>query len=239
MSSQARCTACARVPRGAFWVSLRGEVTCTGHGAVGHCTLCGRARTDHEQQAWRTLNGEILRCPTCRVGAVENATQLRAHLPRVRADLRRLGVTLPERVRVHLSANVQLEANHAGSVLGVTHLAIDTRPRHADVVGIRIVGGLPPIVFGHTLAHEATHGWLAQMHARPDEHAIEEGVCVAVEHAWLGLEGSRFATALRLQMRTNRDPIYGDGFRVARQSVRTHGLPAVLGSLRATGRLPR
>jgi Protein DA1 len=237
-----RCTVCDRPPIGAAVRSLRGELTCAAHPTVNSCAFCGRPavrRTDH---GWRDLGGEIVRCPSCAVDAVETAEHVRGSLRDIRQTLADLGFSLRTRVRVVPSTVDEL---HGGAPLGGSgiHLGttemIRTDARSAQVTVIRVLAGLPATVFGQVVAHELGHAWLAQFGARPGDIAVEEGVCELISYAWLKRANTPYAHGLREQIRLNPDPVYGAGFRLVHAATHRHGLKTIITSLATSGRLPR
>lgn len=131
----------------------------------------------------------------------------------VRTHLHALGLRLPNRVRVELGT--QAELGRIGA-----HLSGYTVTDHhwgapATVVEIRILAGMPATGFGHVLAHEMAHGWLAGCPGERNQRD-EEGLCELVASWWLRHRGGALAAHLLASMELNPDPVYGDGFRRAR-----------------------
>ncbi|WBB80604.1 protein DA1 [Micromonospora sp. WMMD882] len=222
-------------------MSLHGETTCVGHPVRVRCVFCGRPDADPRPAGWQPFDQTLLRCPTCLVDAVETPGHLRRWLPVARARLAETGVTLPTRVRVRLVgpavARSRLPTPHDGLLLGLTELVTDGHGR-TRATGIAVVAGLPPVIFGRTVAHEIGHAWLAQHGYAPVAPPVAEGICELFAYAWLRRWPAPVAERLRDQMRANPDPVYGDGFRAVHAAVTRHGLPAVLDAVARTGRLP-
>jgi hypothetical protein len=82
------------------------------------------------------------------------------------------------------------------------------------------------------------HAWLVQNDFPPLDRTVEEGLCQVVAYRWLRDQPDPRAALLREGMDTSPDPVYGEGFRAAKQAVRREGMNAVLASVKATGRLP-
>ncbi|HEU5470199.1 MAG TPA: protein DA1 [Actinophytocola sp.] len=222
--------------------SLRGELTCLSHPVSGHCAFCAAVATNPRGPGWQDVGAGRLRCPGCAAEAVNTVEDVRARLGGIRKELADLGFALHSRVRVLLATAAELSGTPVGrqhgQPLGVTELR-PTGGRTADVARIRVLAGLPGTMFGRVIAHELGHAWLAQFGARPLEPTIEEGVCELIAYAWLKRANTPFALALRGQLLTNPDPIYGTGARTVHAATRRHGLETVITSLATSGHLPK
>jgi hypothetical protein len=206
------------------------------HPFVATCVFCGR-RAGQGEPGWRDLGAGTHRCPACAQDAVDTQETLRRHVPRVRDVTRDLGFGLARRVRVVFGTVDDLSGPGPARPFGVTELRI-TGARTAEVVVVRVLCGLPAFVFGRVVAHELGHAWLAQFASRPADPAVEEGVCELIAYAWLKRSGAPYAEELRDEIRTNPDPVYGNGFRTVHTAVQRHGLATVLESMSTTGTLP-
>ena len=240
--SDPQCTICRAPPVGPAEVSLHGELTCVRHDIAGRCLFCGRAHGRVAGPGWRPFTDALLRCPTCVRDAVENQTQARRHLPRIRSDMAAIGVALATRVLVrlvppsHIAADARLPPT--GVVLGVTEqVTVGVSP--AQIVEIRIAAGQPMLHFGASVAHEIGHAWLVQQGAPPLARPVEEGLCQLFAHGWLKRRPEPLSEELRRQLRLNPDPVYGAGFRTVHAAARRHGVGTVLTALCRTGELPR
>lgn len=98
--------------------------------------------------------------------------------------------------------------------------------------------GLPALQFEAVVAHELTHAWL-RIHDVSPPDTVEEGVAELTSFWFLGRVGEPRAAALQHQIATNRDHIYGRGFRMAMKAEQRHGWSRVADSLLRTGHLPR
>jgi hypothetical protein len=206
---------------------------------VARCAFCGRPGGPGEL-GWHDLDPTLSRCPSCGRDAVDTPERLRAHVPAVRQATQDLGFGLASRVRVVFATATELRAEPRrthGQALGLTELR-PTGGRSAEATVIRVLRGLPAFMFGRVVAHEVGHAWLGQFGAQPCGDAVREGVCELLSYAWLKRSAVPFAEAVRDGIRTNPDPVYGDGFRTVHAAVRRHGRAAVVTSLAATGELP-
>jgi hypothetical protein len=182
-----------------------------------------------------------MRCPTCLAGAVETQQEARRHLPVVRGQMADIGIDLPQPVRVQVVGPDEVAAAAGvpatGVLLGVTEQVVDDREaaRHAD---IRVVAGLPPVIFGRAVAHEMGHAWFALRGRAPAPEPVEEGLCELFAYAWLKRQPTRMAEALRQHLRSNPDPVYGGGFRQVYTAVRRYDIELVLNRILQSGQLP-
>ncbi|GAA2962446.1 protein DA1 [Actinokineospora diospyrosa] len=232
------CTVCGGEPLGTYELSMHEEATCASHPVAARCTLCGRPAPDPRAPGWSRW-GAAARCPRCALGAIETQEDARGQIPEVRAAMAALGIELTRRVRVTLAGHGPLSVETTGrdGVLGITHQ--QWGPAGYAAVSIEIAAGLTPIHFGATLAHELGHAWLAERKSGPLPLPLEEGVCEVFAGAWLKKQGTPMATRLRASMEANRDPIYGDGYRMVRAAILHTGIESVLTSVIKTGALPR
>ncbi|MFY1619130.1 protein DA1 [Micromonospora sp. WMMD736] len=97
--------------------------------------------------------------------------------------------------------------------VGVTHL-LDGTP-----TGITIRAGLPRMSFGSTIAHESLHVWIHQHRIPPLAPPVEEGLCQLAADEWLRRQSDPRAGLLRRAIATSPDPVYGAGFRAARDAL--------------------
>jgi hypothetical protein len=238
--SQGPCTICGQVPRGPFELSLVGGVTCVTHDFDYRCIFCARGHgIDEPWIGWVMLARDAVSCSDCSKEAVVGEEGVQRYLPRVRADLEEIGIKLPRHVGVRFveaSALKPASAEIGGMTMGMTHMT--TTQGDGGGIVIVLLRGLPPLMFGRVLAHEATHAWLAQLDAKPADLAIEEGLCEAVADAWLSLHKSPVGDRLRQAIDARRDPVYGDGFQIALAALRSYGLRELVRCLQRTGGLP-
>jgi hypothetical protein len=173
--------------------------------------------------------------------AIDDVPTLKRHLPGLHADLERLGFRLQRPVRVELVPADELrslDAEGARPMLGLTRLSVSGGGQR-EPLSVAVLRGLPFLWLGRTLVHENMHAWLAQQRIACGSAVIEEGTCELAAFGWLGLHRDQTAARrLRDAVRTNPDPVYGAGFRLAHEATRRVGLATVLATLRASGSLP-
>jgi hypothetical protein len=136
----------------------------------------------------------------------------------VRPLLQSYGIRLPNRVRVQLATVAEITERMGTGHSGYTATR-RTGNGPARVTELRIVRGLPATQFGSVLAHEMGHSWLAGCPRGGRTRQDEEGLCELVASWWLLRRGGPLARSLLDSMRSNPDPIYGEGFRRARRAT--------------------
>jgi hypothetical protein len=219
-----RCDLCNAMLMFHAFATPLGGVFCTSHGDLPNCLLCSAP-----------LPGGGRYCGPCAATSIYTRDHVRRALPPVRELLHDMGVRLTPPVHVQLVDGTKMRTLHAresGTVLGVTLV------QGRQVTEVCIAAGLPAIEFGSTVAHECMHAWLAQNGFGQIDPSIEEGLCEVVSYRYLRDQPDPRAPLLRLKLDRNPDPVYGDGFRAAKASVKRHGMNPVLAAVKHTGRLP-
>jgi hypothetical protein len=237
------CVICGQRPTGRYWVSLNGDLACDSHQFSGRCSACSMPRAIPSPQGWTQIDPAFLRCPTCAIGAVDTVALVRKEVPRIRSDLASFGIHLLKRVKVELADSSDLafyrNPEVDGPLLGLTVTEpTEGNYRVSEVVHIRMLRGLPNVVFGSTLIHETGHAWLAQTGRTPQDPRVEEGFCELLAYRWLKTEPGAVSAQMRQGIMDRDDRLYGDGFRLVHTAVRQYGMKAVLAGLSSSGELP-
>lgn len=201
--------------------------------AHADCLFCG-ARLPRNVRG----NGPAV-CDACRARAIDRQQDVRRELPRIRSELSRLGISLTGRVKVDLVESGELQRIPGATVWtqGVTVWRQDPRTNTSQI-RIGIAAGLPFEAFAMTVGHEAGHAWLVQRGAKIQHSLVEEGFCNTISAAWAKQHGTDLALRLRAALALDPDPVYGDGYRLVRDSMRRHGVRQVVDQLLSTGTLP-
>ncbi|WP_326852962.1 protein DA1 [Actinocrinis sp.] len=224
-SAPARCFFCGRGLFGRYCVSALGVPFCEAHQDIAACRFCGAPADAAEPTA------EL--CAFCVRDAVLTRTDSAREIPGIRDEMHRLDLRLNVPVRVRLADRAQM-AQRGGhqNTAGLTEYVAD------HVVSITIVKGLVRRQFGATVVHECMHAWLVQNAFPPLSDRICEGLCQAMAYRYLREHrGEPRAKLLMERLRDDPDPIYGDGFRMIRDSAVKNGFSTVVDTVRRTGRV--
>lgn len=219
-----RCDLCGAALLLTAFSNRLGNMFCVSHADLPNCHMCSAP-----------FRGRGSYCSACSATCVRTQDELRSVLPGIRGLLHSMGVILnpPVHVRLVDQAWIAKQVHSSGRVHGVT-VTMGQR-----AVEIYILQGLPAMEFAASVAHECMHAWLAQNGFPSDlEPQVEEGLCQIVAYRWLRDIGDPRAELVRENIDLSPDPIYGDGFRLVKESVRKHGMNPVLAAVKATGRLP-
>ncbi|WP_099343950.1 MULTISPECIES: protein DA1 [unclassified Actinoplanes] len=223
-----RCAVCGRLMTLTGFVTPNGELICHRHAHEQPSTCCGLP-------ADPTLAAERPLCPRCAATAVRTQQDVRRVLPPIAARLRALSIwtTKPVRVRLVPVAELQADWHGSGALLGGTVCV------GSEVVDLMVVRDLPLVRFGAVVAHEVMHAYLVQHGFGELPPPVEEGLCELLAHAWLKGEPGAPAEWERRRIMDNPDPVYGNGFRAARQAaLRVGGVSRMLAHVRRYGDLP-
>ncbi len=208
------CHSCARGPR---------------------CDHCGGVLGGSGKRAMHhNADGEGL-CHRCHRTAVDGDAALKWAVPPVRKFVHSVGIRLPNRVTVQLISGTDMAKSRGRQCSGYT--MISEGFNGARVHSINIRRGMPFTVFGATLAHEMTHGWLRQ-HVLSTSHEAEEGMCELVASWWLGKRGGPLSAMLLQSMEKRPDPVYGGGYRAVRAACEGMSPPVVVAAVERNGAVP-
>ncbi len=219
-----RCDLCGALLLFAAVATPLGGMFCVSHRDLPNCQLCSAP-----------FRGSRRFCDICGASCVNTHEHVRSALPRVRGVIQAMGIRLEPPVHVRLVDPAQMPAVDArewGLVVGVTTM------KGREVTQVYIATGLPELEFGSTIAHECMHAWMAQNGFPRLAPEIDEGLCQVVAYRFLRDQPDPRAALLRQRIDRDPDPIYGDGFRAVKESVRRHGMNPGLDAVRATSRLP-
>jgi hypothetical protein len=223
-----RCAACGRLMTLTGYITANGELVCQRHAGQPAATCCGLP-------ADLALGTDRPLCPRCATTAVRTQQDVKRVLPPIAARLRSLSIrtTTPVQVRLVPFGELQGLLDLHGDVLGVT-VSLGS-----EVVDLMVVRDLPLARFGAVVAHEVMHAYLAQQGFGKLPKEVAEGLCELLAHAWLKDQPGAAAEWERRRIADNPDPVYGGGFRAARQAaIRTGSVRRMLEHVRRCGAFP-
>jgi hypothetical protein len=207
------CVTCQRPLWGRFFIGPTGERFCDQHTGTPRCLLCSLPAAPGTAR-------DIELCQRCAATSVREQADVKRLLPPVRRQLHRLGIrtTTPAKVRLVSIA----EMGQRPGTVGMTYSA------GCDVADLMILRDLPEVVFGATVAHEAMHTYMAQRNFGRQPPLVAEGLSQLLAYTWLSRQGGMLARAHQRGIERDPDPVYGDGFRLAKQAAERHGVRETL-----------
>lgn len=212
-----------------------GNVACTEHGSV--CEYCGRiARQGRTLTYTYFLNGERvskdkLICDKCAGSLVTTPEEIERCRSEVMAVFRNNGITgIPDDIPIALSDMKDESEKRGRGIWGMNYGRISpSRSRYSCEITIH--ENLPYLLFKGVLAHELLHSWIALYAIRlPDNE--EEGFCNLGKFLVLKQEKSKEADYLiQWILEENKDPVYGDGFRLMKKRLEKLGWKGLMDAL--------
>ncbi|HWR89765.1 MAG TPA: protein DA1 [Dissulfurispiraceae bacterium] len=167
-------------------------------------------------------------CDRCNSTAVRKEDEADELFRDVKAKVARYGFVFPDReIPVHLATASHLEDMMAKKgVNGVTHFKTVSRfgDQRTENVEIYILEGLPHFKFVEVAAHELCHAWIRLNDNHGLDEVFEEGSCQALAVMVLTGEKSPEAERAIADIEKNMDPVYGDGYRLAKQYIADTGV---------------
>ena len=186
-------------------------------------------------------------CTTHGVISNERAEKLAAEM---RAALKELGLNLynastPVRLadRDELHSNSRHNHHDEHPLLGLAIWStsfVGKRIVSREFKEILVQKNLPEEHFRTIVIHELGHAWFFYNNPKSSQLPlkVEEGMCVLLEYLWLRKQNSEDARFRIKVIEETRDPIYGDGFREARKSLKYLSLPSLVRYVLAKKKFP-
>jgi hypothetical protein len=205
-----------------------GDVYHASHTQILRCDYCGRIVSDYATGGpgvWK-LDGRHM-CATCHHGAVVDWEEGRRIAARVRQDLAKLGLKVPDDLQISLVDEVTLkrlfETRHQrdGVVEGLTQQTRFTDGR--EDLEVFVLSGLPRPRCEWVLAHELTHAWGYVHHLPRHVPRLEEGAAELVARKVMATRPGPAAQRMVAHALENGTPVYGEGLRLAYRYEQAHG----------------
>ena len=239
------CAVCQQPIHAAFVTNAWGDTYCAQHAATySLCYSCQRLICPALTNGGVFYGDGRTMCNRCRQTAVDQVAQGLPILTHVRQQLATLGLDLgqaPIALRLTDQHELSGHAPTGADSAGQTHVQTWLQNGHVvrqTVEEMRILRGLPAEHFAAIAAHELGHVWLV-LHGSPDlPPLIAEGLCELCAALWLDQQATEEATFRLRLMAANPDPVYGAGYRLARQALAGRTLPEILAYLRQHRRFP-
>lgn len=236
------CAVCGVPLVGTHRVDLWGNRYCTRHEAeYPRCSACGRVICSRlTRGGTRYPDGRHV-CNVCTRTAVFAEAEGERVFGEVRAYLVRAGLDLGI---IHIPFRF-VDAQWLTRLLGpgaprcagiIVTRGVERTGRfvreHTEVIAI--LGGLPREYLALVIAHELGHYYLNKHRFPRLPLWVEEGIAELFAYLWLSHQRTAAAAARIRAMERSPDPVYGTGFRGARESFRARSLPGMLAHVRRT-----
>ncbi|HKP51064.1 MAG TPA: protein DA1 [Chloroflexia bacterium] len=242
-----KCTVCGEPLRGTYSVNLWGDKYCERHNVELHkCYSCGRLICARLTGGGVRYQDGRHMCNLCRRTAVDAPAEGERIMGEVRRALASFGMDLGmARIPLRLPGQGELTSRsthaYASDPSGMACTRLWTqrgRVVRREVEEILVLHGLPREHFSTVVAHELGHAWLF-LNAFPKlPPQVEEGICELCEYLWLKRQGTREAQYRLTAMESNKDPVYGAGFKSARRALEGRTFHALLEYVRKYARFP-
>ena len=242
------CSVCRNPLTRQYYVDFWGNAFCDKHRGHPECSSCSRLVSEYLTGGGMQYPDGVVICNRCSINGVSTqeradqiAIQMRSAMASVGLQLNstQTPVKLCGRDELNGASHHNFHENHP--ILGVTRTTTTHRKgqvlsRDFDCILIQI--NLPEEHFKTVMIHELTHAWFFYNYYQDLPLKIEEGMCVLMEYIWLKSIKTKEAEFRKKQIETNPDPIYGDGFREARESLKYMPLTTLLEFIKEKKKFP-
>lgn len=205
---------------------------------VYFCNSCDRMLGQASLGAYRYSDGRLI-CGRCKKIAVTEGVAANRGRRAVLEILEGAGFTgIPKNVTVVL-AHPKTLSSHSGkrhtAGLTLSHLHFNQHKRAGISHQIGVLYGLPKIEFEGVLAHELLHVWQQENDVKFSP-LYREGLCELGSYLVYSQDGGELGRHFLEKMAKNKDPVYGNGFRLMRKKLDTLGWPALIREILANKR---
>lgn len=242
-----RCVIGGEILKGHHLVNLWGQTYCAEHQkGVPECYSCGRPIAKLSTGGGVKYGDGRTICNLCKKTAIDGVSAGQKALDAVRAEMERWGLSLGgSKTPLQLVDQPTLNANSTKGYSRQPSGMANSRTRSVNgrvterwIESIMVLHGLPREHFEDIAAHELMHAYLL-LNAYPElAPQVEEGLCRLAEHIWLTRQNTEAARIRLENFEVDKDPIYGEGYRLARVAYEKHGLAKVLAYVRKNSKLP-
>lgn len=231
------CYVCNQYISGVYYEDLWGKF-CASHECEAKCFTCSKIVS---AEGGMLLNDGRSFCHSCRKTAVTDLVSAKAVMQEVsRFFSGRLKLKLPKRpleFRFLPWSNGASEQGCLGYTKNIEMRDLFGRRVSRDVEYIGVLTNLPVLHFSSVVAHEIFHAW-EFLEGITTTRITSEGMAELCAWLWLGEHSSPQALILRKRIETNRDAIYGEGFRIAYRAFERHGFDFIIRHLGKNGGIP-
>ena len=221
-----------------YFVDFWGNKFCNTHEGYTQCASCSRIVCKHLTDGGIQYPDGVTICNLCNLNGVSTQERAERLVTEMRQSLASVGLKLsaaqtPIQLcgRDELNEASQHNFHENRPILGMAR-SVTTyqrgRPiaRQFDRILIQI--HLPEEHFRTVAIHELTHAWFFYHQYQGLPLEVEEGMCVLMEYIWLKSQKTKDAQYRMEVIEESPDPVYGDGFRAAREALRRMPLNVLL-----------
>ena len=206
-----------------------GGMYCLRHGSeYQRCFSCGRLISKLSTGGGKLYKDGRAICYICHKTAVRTEEDTQQVFKEIDNFLSSNDMNLiRNRIAIKIVSKNQLiqlgRKDHMEGITQAEFLIVGNKGQLPTSFKLFILGGLPRIHFGSILTHELFHVILITKGLSSLEAFVQEGICQLGAYYWLSSLKSSEGNYYLDRISKNEDPIYGDGFRAALQSVNKMG----------------
>lgn len=242
------CSVCRNPLTRQYYVDFWGNAYCKTHDSYSNCSSCGRIVCKNLTDGGMQFPDGVVICTLCSLHGVSTQERAKKLMKEMRSALASVGLKLnSSQTPVKLCGRDELNGAHRHDyhenrpILGLARWTISSRKGKViarNFKDILIQQHLPEEHFRTVAIHELTHAWFFynQYYGLPLE--VEEGMCVLMEYIWLKSLKTKDAAYRRKIIEDSPDPVYGDGFRAAREALKLMPLESLLEFLKEKKKFP-
>lgn len=212
-----------------------GNVACVSHGHV--CSYCGSIdNTGKSYDLTYVINGEMrpspswmcLRCSDSIVKSVADVERCRSEVMAIFSANGINGIPADIPILISDLRKEEQDMGHGLFGLNISHISASRSRYSCEVI---IHQNLPYVMFKGILAHELLHSWVRLYSIQLPQNE-EEGLCNLAKYLVLKQDKSLQAKYLiDWFLVNNRDPVYGEGFRLMKKRLDKLGWKGLLDAL--------
>lgn len=242
------CDVCRKPLSKNYLVDFWGNAFCDTHQNYSNCSSCGRVVCKRITDGGMAFPDGVVICGICNLRGVSSQergdrlmNEMREALASVGLKLNKSQAPLTLCGRDELREASRHNFHNERPILGLAQWTVTSsggRVVARNFEGILIQKDLPEEHFRTVAIHELTHAWFFYNNYQDLPLEVEEGMCVLMEYIWLKNQNTKDAEYRRLLIEKSEDPIYGHGFRKARDSLKLLALPILLQFLKDKKKFP-
>jgi len=242
-----RCDLCGKIINGTYTSDYWGNNYHALHiNKDAQCDYCGRFISGKISKGGSKYNDGRVICGICELTSVKSITKAKSVLDRVRNSLKNFGVSINlYQLGLKLVSKDELRSIAAenGSYTDPRGFAKYSYWNTGGEITKReftiyILNGMPQKDFEAVAAHELMHIWQYINSPEKLEPQLAEGSAEYVAYLHMNRQYDEYSKYIVHEIETNRDSIYGDGFRRIKNLVEKRGFYYLLDILRKSSKFP-